>query len=166
MTMLRRIARRFSASERGAAGVEMAMVLPLLVVLTFGAVEIGRMIWQYQIVTKGARDGVRYLTRVPVTCAAPGPGGTFSAGDEDVAKNLVKSGTKTASTPIMAEYASAVFEISVDCRDTAALGLSGGAYMPVVKMTVQVPFTEWFSDVLGLGDLTFRVAHEEVHIGE
>jgi hypothetical protein len=38
--------------------------------------------------------------------------------------------------------------------------------MPVVKMSVEVPFTEWFSDVLGLDDLSFRVAHEEVHIGE
>jgi Flp pilus assembly protein TadG len=164
--MLRRLARGLRRNERGAAGVEMALVLPLLVLLAFGAIEIGRMIWQYQIVTKGVRDGVRYLTRVPVTCTAPGADGTFASTDEDVAKNLVKSGTKTASTPILAEYASAVFEIDVDCRDAAALGLSGGTYMPVVKMTVEVPFSEWFSTLLGMGDVTYTVAHEEVHVGE
>jgi Flp pilus assembly protein TadG len=164
--MLLRLARGLGKSERGAAGVEMALVLPLLVILAFGAIEIGRMVWQYQIVTKGVRDGVRYLTRVPVNCTAVGPGGTFGSSDVDTAKNLVKSGTRTASTPILPEYSSAVFQVTVDCRDAAALGLAGGTYMPIVKMTVQVPFTEWFSNMLGMGDLTFNVAHEELHVGE
>jgi Flp pilus assembly protein TadG len=164
--MLRRITKRLSRNERGAAAVEMALVLPLLFLLGFGAVELARTIWQYQIVTKGVRDGVRYLTRVPVTCAAVGPGGTFSAADIEAAKNLVKSGTKTASTPIVPTYASAVFQITVDCRDAAALGLNGGAYMPVVRMTVQYPFQEWFASLLGLSDLTFNITHEQVHVGE
>jgi Flp pilus assembly protein TadG len=157
---------RFTRGERGAAGVEMALVLPLLVILSFGAIEIGRMLWEYHIVTKGVRDGVRYLTRVPVTCPSVGLGGTFAASDEEIAKNLVMSGTKTTSTPLLPEYGSAVFEIDVDCRDAAALGLNGGTYMPVVRMSVEVPFSEWFSDLLGLNDLTLRVAHEQVHIGE
>jgi Flp pilus assembly protein TadG len=164
--MLRRKLMRLSKSERGAAAVELAMVLPLLVILAFGAIEIGRMVWQYQIVTKGVRDGVRYLTRVPVTCTAVGNGGTFASSDVDIAKNLVKSGTKTASTPIYGGYESAVFNIQVDCRDAATLGLSGGTYMPIVRMELEVPFAEWFSALLGLDDLTIRVAHEEVHVGE
>jgi hypothetical protein len=164
--MLRRTAKRFSRSEGGAAAVEIAIVLPLLLLLGLGVVELGRTIWQYQIVTKGVRDGVRYLTRVPVTCAGVGPGGTFSDADLEAAKNLVKSGTKTASTPILPKYASADFEITVDCRDAAALGLNGGAYMPVVRMTVEFPFEERFADLLGLSDLTFNITHEQVHVGE
>jgi Flp pilus assembly protein TadG len=164
--MLQRIAKRLSTNERGAAAVEMALVLPLLFLLGFGAVELARTIWQYQIVTKGVRDGVRYLTRVPVTCAAIGPGGTFSDADLEAARNLVKSGTKTAATPIVPTYADAVFQITVDCRDAAALGLNGGAYMPVVRMTVQYPFQEWFASLLGLSDLTFNITHEQVHVGE
>lgn len=144
----------------------MALVLPLMIALTFGVIEIGRMIWQYQIVTKGVRDGVRYLTRVPVTCTAVGTGGSFASSDEEIAKNLVKSGTKTASDPIMLEYDDATFQIVVDCRDAVALGLSGGTYMPVVRMSVTVPFNEWFATLLGLEDINLQVAHEQVHVGE
>ena len=36
---------RIGKDRTGAAGVEFALVLPLLVVLSFGAIEIGWMIW-------------------------------------------------------------------------------------------------------------------------
>lgn len=145
---------------------EMALVLPLLVLLGLGVAELGRTIWHYQIVTKGVRDGVRYLTRVPVICAAEGPGGTFSAADLEIAKNLVKSGTKAPATPILPQYANADFQVTVDCRNATALGLNGGAYMPVVRMTVQFQFNELFADMLGIKDLDFVIAHEQVHVGE
>jgi Flp pilus assembly protein TadG len=166
--MLGRKIRQVVRSERGAAGVEMALVLPLLVALTFGAIEIGRMIWQYQATVKAVRDSVRYLTRVPVTCTAGVVDWSlaFSSTDRDIAQNLFKSGTKGSSTPTQSEFANAVFTGAVDCKKTADLGLNGGEYMPVVRLSVQVPFTEWFTAIIGVGDVTFKVFHEEVHIGE
>jgi hypothetical protein len=158
--MLRRMVRAVSRSERGAAAVEMALVLPLLFVLGFGAVELARTMWQYQVVTKGVRDGVRYLTRVPVTCA--GGVGTFNDGnDVVVAENLVKSGTKTASTPILPKYADADFDIDVTCSDDEELG-----EVRLIRMTVEFPFEEWFAGLLGLSDLTFNITHEQIHVGE
>ena len=164
--MLRRFSKRIGTDGSGAAGVEFALVLPLLVVLTFGTIEMGRMLWQHEIITKGVRDGVRYLTRVPVSCTTAGPGGTFSAAAEQAAENLVKSGTTTAGTPILSAYNSATFTIEVDCRDAAALGLSGGTYLPVVRMTAAVPFVDYFLGIIGIGDVTFTVTHEEVNVGE
>jgi Flp pilus assembly protein TadG len=138
----------------------MALVLPLLVVLGLGAVELARTIWQYQVVTKGVRDGVRYLTRVPVTCA--GGVGTFNDGnDVTVAENLVMSGTKTASTPILPTYADADFDIDVTCTDDDDLG-----EVRLIRMTVVFPFDEWFAGFLGLSDLTFNITHEQIHVGE
>ncbi|MFZ3171746.1 MAG: TadE family protein [Carboxydocellales bacterium] len=45
--------------ERGQAMVEMALVLPVLILLIFGIVEFGRVFNAYLIVTNAAREGAR-----------------------------------------------------------------------------------------------------------
>jgi Flp pilus assembly protein TadG len=47
--------------QQGVALVEFALVLPFLLLLSMIATEFGRAIWQYNILTKSARDAVRYL---------------------------------------------------------------------------------------------------------
>ncbi|HXV26320.1 MAG TPA: TadE family protein [Alphaproteobacteria bacterium] len=158
-------ARSSRLGQAGAAGVEFGIVLPLLVILTFGAIEMGRVVWHHEIVTKGVRDGVRYLTRVPVSC--PGPGaGSFSPTEITRAENLVKSGDPTGGTPIINAYNSATFTVTVDCRVAADLGLSGGTYLPVVQMNAEVPFEGYFLGIIGLDDVAFNIAHEQAHVGE
>ncbi|MDQ3216327.1 MAG: pilus assembly protein, partial [Actinomycetota bacterium] len=49
------------ARERGAAAIEMALVLPLLVLLVFGIIEFGFIFNRYISVTHAAREGVRQL---------------------------------------------------------------------------------------------------------
>ena len=49
-------------SQKGVALIEFALVLPLLLVLTFIVTEFGRALYQYNILVKGARDAVRYLS--------------------------------------------------------------------------------------------------------
>ncbi|MDQ3060669.1 MAG: pilus assembly protein [Pseudomonadota bacterium] len=46
----------------GTALVEFALILPLLLVLTFITTEFGRAMYQYNTLTKSVRDGVRYLS--------------------------------------------------------------------------------------------------------
>ncbi|MPZ71426.1 MAG: pilus assembly protein [Actinobacteria bacterium] len=48
-------------SQRGAAAVEMAIVLPLLLLLVFGIVEFGLIFNRWITVTHSAREGVRQL---------------------------------------------------------------------------------------------------------
>lgn len=58
-------------AQKGVAIVEFALVLPLLLLLTFMTTELGRAIYQYNILTKAARDGARYLsTQNPGSAAA------------------------------------------------------------------------------------------------
>ena len=45
--------------ERGAAAVEFAIVLPLLVLLLFGAVEFGLLLYNQQVITNASREGAR-----------------------------------------------------------------------------------------------------------
>jgi Flp pilus assembly protein TadG len=51
--------RRRHDSERGAAAVEMALVLPILVVLVFGIIEFGFLFNAQIALTQAAREGVR-----------------------------------------------------------------------------------------------------------
>lgn len=58
-------------AQKGVAIVEFALVLPLLLLLTFITTELGRAIYQYNILTKSVRDGARYLsTQQPGSAAA------------------------------------------------------------------------------------------------
>jgi Flp pilus assembly protein TadG len=48
--------------QHGVALVEFALILPFLLLLTFLATEFGRAMYQYEALTKSARDAARYLT--------------------------------------------------------------------------------------------------------
>ena len=53
-------AKRIERNRRcGAAAVEMAMVLGLLILLVFGIIEMGRAIMVNQVITNAAREGAR-----------------------------------------------------------------------------------------------------------
>jgi Flp pilus assembly protein TadG len=51
-----------SKRQEGVALVEFALILPFLLLLSITAAEFGRAIWQYNTLTKSARDAVRYLS--------------------------------------------------------------------------------------------------------
>jgi len=83
--------RRFARSERGTQLVELAIVLPLLLVM-FGAVaEFGRFFYTYQTLTKATRAGARYLTTELASGAA----------DADAAELVVYGNTTGAGDPIL-----------------------------------------------------------------
>ena len=57
-----RFARLLAQSERGTQLVELAIVLPLLVLMLGAAAEFGRFFYTYQTLAKATRTGARYLT--------------------------------------------------------------------------------------------------------
>lgn len=64
MSKIRHAFDRFRRCQSGAALVEFAILLPLLL-LTFSVIiEGGRLMWSYQTVVAGVRDASRYLARV------------------------------------------------------------------------------------------------------
>jgi len=48
--------------QRGAALIELALIMPLLLLLTFITTEFGRAMYEYNTVVKATRDAVRYLS--------------------------------------------------------------------------------------------------------
>lgn len=73
---MRRTRRR--GNDRGVVAVELALVLPILLLLVFGIIDFGRMINAQISLTQAAREGARWAalgqSNVParVTAAAPG----------------------------------------------------------------------------------------------
>lgn len=51
----------------GTAAVEMALVLPVLMPLLFGAMELGNYFWSEHTLQKAVRDAARYAARLPMT---------------------------------------------------------------------------------------------------
>jgi Flp pilus assembly protein TadG len=49
-------------TQRGTALVELALITPLLLLLTFITTEFGRAMYEYNAVVKSTRDAVRYLS--------------------------------------------------------------------------------------------------------
>lgn len=78
--------------QSGVAIVEFALVLPLLLILTFITTEFGRALYQYNVLTKSVRDAARYMSTQT-------PGDTTKY---PIAKNLVVYGNPAGSgTPLV-----------------------------------------------------------------
>ena len=60
---------RFARDERGTQLIELAIVLPLFLVVFGAAAEYGRFFYEYTTLDKAARAGSRYLTTKPVSGA-------------------------------------------------------------------------------------------------
>ena len=61
--MLARATRRFSKNQEGIVLVEAFLAIPVLLLLTFGILEFGNMMWQRQQLQVGVRDAARYWSR-------------------------------------------------------------------------------------------------------
>ena len=61
--------RRFRRDERGIQLVELAIVIPIFLILFAATAEFGRYFYEYTTLAKAARAGARYLSVNPVTAA-------------------------------------------------------------------------------------------------
>lgn len=60
---------------KGQTLVEFALVLPVFLVLIFGIVEFGRIVWAYSTLAHSAREGMRYASIHGINSPSPvGPG--------------------------------------------------------------------------------------------
>lgn len=51
--------------QSGTAAAEMVLVAPLILLLIFGAAEVGNLFYGHHIVSKAVRDGARFAARLP-----------------------------------------------------------------------------------------------------
>jgi Flp pilus assembly protein TadG len=140
--LLRRINRRaeiakLARNERGVQLAELAIVLPLLVLMFAATAEFGRYFYAYTTLAKGARMGSRYLATACV-----------KSYEDTNAQNLVVYGNAAGTgTPILPGLDPS--NISIVRKDAAGNPMAAG-----VPQTVTVSVTGFnFQPVFDLGGL-------------
>ncbi len=126
-----------NTKQNGAALVEFALILPMMLLLTVITTEFGRAMYQYNTVTKSVRDAVRYLSIQP-------PADATSIGE---ARNLIVYGNITGTGPALARG------LTLSMVSTPVWQTAGTS--PVINtVTVTVTgytFTPMVASVLGVG---------------
>lgn len=164
-------------NNSGAAGVEMALMLPLLLVLMFGPFEMANYFWTEHKAIKGVRDGARYAARLNFSnfeCGA-----TMCETDTDFegqVKNLTRTGLVTGGQPSIANWvnddvfvevmpATSAVDGSVDGSVTTGI-YRGLPTAPRVLVSTTVSYTPLFG-LLGFdtSEITVSVSSQAAVMG-
>jgi Flp pilus assembly protein TadG len=107
---------------RGTAAAELALLLPLLVMLLMGTFEGGYFLWSEHQVVKGVRDGARYAARhdfSDFTCPA-----TIDSTLVTEVKSLTRTGTADGTgTAAVPGWIDDDVTVSLSCDDTTTSGI-------------------------------------------
>ena len=147
--------RRFRRDDDGAALVEFALILPVLLLFFAVTIEGSRMMWSYQATIAGVRDATRFLGRSVQTdvCAK---GASLAAWEARVTR-IVRD-TTDGNTLFPAS-------ITVD-RVTPTLTCFGGGYRlattPVATVTADLTITWPFAGVLSVFGATLPTIRTQV----
>jgi Flp pilus assembly protein TadG len=112
---------------RGAAAAEMALVLPFLLVILFGSVELGNYFMNEHTLVKAVRDGARFAARqsfTNYTSCSGSPGGTVVADTRNVVMNGYLSGGSIVTPNVQASNIS----VTASCKSTAGGQTMSGIY--------------------------------------
>jgi len=147
------------ADRSGSAAVEMALCLPILLVLAFGSLEVGNYFLSEHVVDKAVRDASRYAARLALTnypsCTS------VDATAAQKIRNVARTGDPAGTNPRLWGWADGNTTVSVACDNVSSYG-TGGIYTefpngaPVVTVTATVPYTTFFGS-MGMGSPTFNL---------
>jgi len=145
--------RAFKRHQGGAAAAEMALVLPLLLIIMFGGFEAGHYFYTEQKIIKAVREGARYAGRLPFdqfTCS--------TANREADIQEVTRTGLLSGGTPLISGWENDDITVTVGCDATATSGiftsLAGGARIVTVSATADYPS---LFEALGFIDSTASV---------
>ena len=182
-----RTLQRFGRSRRGNAGVEFALLLPLLTLICFGAIELGRALHDYHVVNQTVRDAARHLGRSAYTCSTAAPGscstcnaqsGLCSGGCSFVNPSDVTDGVAIAMTgdisgasPLLAYWtptsSPGEIDIQICALDNSIANMSGPyegkTVVPHVRVQANVDFTFLFGQLVSpAATIDFEIAHNTI----
>lgn len=133
-------------ARSGSAAAEMALVLPLLLILFFGSFEIGNYFRSEHVLVKAVRDGARYAARQDFSNYAACTGAPTGSVVQDT-RNLIQTGLLSGGANRLVNWNATTISVTMTCRTVAGgqtmagiyQGRSGGA--PIVVVSASVPYT-------------------------
>lgn len=146
---------RLASDRTGAAAAEMALSLPLLVILLFGSFELGYYFLSEHVVQKAVRDAARYASRLPmVNYPSCDPVNGVTAGARLQIQKLARTGDPAGTVARLQGWTQdTMTTVTMSC-DTS--GTYAGMYVaqtnvPIVTVSAAVPYPSLFGTV-GLPD--------------
>lgn len=137
--------KKTSQFQRGLAAIEFALLLPILLILAFAAIDFGRLLYQYDTLSKSTRDAAKYVARTvkPAANALPED---ITAYNTTVAQamNLALCGTIAACGGSALVDGLTATNIAIDYP--ARVG-----NITYVRILVSNYSTSYITDVLGVG---------------
>ena len=143
--------KRFLACRRGAAAVEAALVLPLLLSLGLAAADAGWLFSETHRTKAGLAAGARYLAKArdPALVQAD-------------AINLAVTGRRTGGTARVKGWETSHVTVSYRMVDNATQSYTGADSIRIVRMHSQRPYKGFgLLKLVKVGELDVEALHEE-----
>ncbi len=153
-----RLLRSLLACQRGGPAAELALILPFLVVMMFGGLELGYYFYSQHQVVKGVRDGARYASRqsfVDLNC----DGTALVPADVEIAiQEITRTGRISGGTARIPGWENSDIEVELTCPGTA---ITTGIYAdesnaPQINLKATVAYQSLFEGV-GIIDSTYTL---------
>ncbi len=159
----------FLACQKGAAAAEMALILPLAVLMLFTTLEGAHYFYAQHQVVKGVRDGARWGARqdfADINCQ----NGTASAvptAIRDSIRNLTRTGQLTGGEPRVLGWEAGDITVSITCPTDATS--QTGIYdsvdrAPQINVTASVDYVSLFGGVGVINDDADLVASQQATV--
>lgn len=151
-----RLLPRLVSDRTGTAAAEMALSLPILLILLFGSFELGYYFLSEHVVQKSVRDAARYAARLPMTSypSCDPVNGVTAAAREDIQKVARTGHPEGTVARLQGWTADTMTTVTLTCDSS---GTYTGIYasfpngVPIVTVSAAVPYPSLFGTV-GLGD--------------
>jgi len=148
------------SGERGAALIELAIVIPFLTVLGLGVMEFANYFFNYQLLQNSVRDAARYAASLPYDS-------TNTTQNDAAIKSIAVTGVTTGGTKKVSWWSTS--DVSVTWGTVVNTALSGGLQsyryagnVPVVTVSTSVAYPSLgFLGFLGLEGMTLQASHKE-----
>ena len=160
---------RFLRDEQGTALVEMALIAPLLVVLSAGVFEFGNMIQQKMLMQAGVNDAARFAARCNSQMYTDF--GLAAINRASLAANIAVFGNASGTgSPRVGGWATTNVTVDIanvaDCHDAVVSGVTQYRSVTSQVCLVRVTNSKVYSDigmlsVIGIGPMTLTGTHEE-----
>lgn len=151
----------FKRDERGAAGAEFALMLPIMLVLIFTTFEAGHYFYTEHKIVKSVRQGARFAGRLPFdnyTC----PAGIDAAAVSQI-QAVTRTGSINGTTPLIAGWENADITVTMTCNSGTTTGVfqsnTGGA--PVVTVAATASYPSLFNTLTDIDNQSQVVASAE-----
>jgi hypothetical protein len=142
---------------RGAALVEFAIVLPIIIILAFGFTELGRALYQQNQLSKEVSVGARYVARYADAVNSDcGPGAEWAAA-------TVWASNQVAAT--LNNLTPGDVVITVEGRSIAGVPGSICIIQVIATMNFDAVFGDSIVPLLNLGPITLSARTEERYLG-